>query len=46
MTSTEFDKTMKRFKVVEFIPKGEKFDPQFHEAVAMVDDPSKDPGII
>ena len=36
MTSTVFDKTMKRFNVEEFNPVGEKFDPNFHEAVATV----------
>lgn len=46
MTSTVFDQTMKRFNVEEYNPKGEKFNPQFHEAVAMVDDPTKDPNVI
>lgn len=46
MTSKVFDKTMKRFNVEEFKPVGEKFDPNLHEAVAMVDDPSKDPNTI
>lgn len=46
MTSTVFDKTMKRFNVEEFNPVGEKFDPNFHEAVAMIDDPTKEPGTV
>lgn len=46
MTSTVFDKTMKRFNVEEFNPIGEKFNPMLHEAMAMVDDPSKEPNTI
>ncbi|CAI2377732.1 unnamed protein product [Moneuplotes crassus] len=46
MTKNVFDKTMKRFDVEEYNPVGEKFDPNFHEAMAMVDDPTKDPNTI
>ena len=46
MTSHVFDNTMKRFNVVEFHPQGEKFDPNFHEAIAMIEDPTKDPGTV
>ena len=46
MTSTVFDKTMKRFGVEEYDPVGEKFNPNIHEAVAMVDDPTSDPNTI
>ena len=46
MTSSVFDKTMKRFDVEEYIPMDEKFDPNFHEAMAMVDYPSKEPNTI
>lgn len=46
MTSTVFDKTMKRFKVEEFNPEGEKFNPSFHEAMFMVDDDKKEPNTV
>ena len=37
MTSTVFDKIMKKYKVEEYNPKGEKFNTDFHEAIYMVD---------
>ena len=46
MTSTVFDKTMKSFNVEEFNPIGEVFDPMLHEAMAAVDDPTKEPNTI
>lgn len=42
MTSTVMDAVLKRFGVVQFDPKGEKFDPNIHEAVFMVPDPTKE----
>ena len=42
MTSTVMDSTLKRFNVIQFDPKGEKFDPNVHEAVFTIPDPTKD----
>lgn len=42
MTSTVMDAVLKRFNVIQFNPKGEKFDPNWHEAVFVLNDPSKD----
>lgn len=42
MTSHVMDATLKRFHVVQFDPKGEKFDPNVHEAVFTLNDPTKD----
>lgn len=39
MTSNVMDSTLKRFSVTRFDPKGEKFDPNVHEAVYMMQDP-------
>ena len=36
MTSTVMDGVLKRFGVTQFGPKGEKFDPNYHEAVFTV----------
>jgi molecular chaperone GrpE (heat shock protein) len=33
MTSTIMDACLKRFGCVQFNPKGEKFDPNIHEAI-------------
>jgi len=33
MTADVMDKCLERFKVVQYDPKGQKFDPQLHEAV-------------
>ena len=33
MTSKVMDASLKRFGVIEFNPKGEKFNPNIHEAV-------------
>ncbi len=42
MTSHVMDTVLKKFNVVQFDPTGHKFDPNMHEAVYNVDDPSKD----
>ncbi len=42
LTSHVMDATLKRFGVVQFDPKGEKFDPAIHEAVFMMNDPKMD----
>ena len=33
MTSKLMDATLKRFGVIQFDPKGEKFNPNIHEAI-------------
>jgi molecular chaperone GrpE len=40
MTSSVMDKVLNKFGVVQFDPKGEKFDPNKHEAVFVTKDPS------
>ena len=42
MTSTVMDSTLKKFSVIKFHPINEKFDPNLHEAVYTINDPSKD----
>ncbi|CDW83210.1 protein grpe [Stylonychia lemnae] len=42
MTSSVMDNTLKRFGVIQFDPKGEKFDPNLHEAVFTIPDPTKE----
>jgi len=42
MTSTVMDSILKRFHVVQFNPLGEKFNPNLHEAVFTLDEPTKD----
>jgi molecular chaperone GrpE len=42
MTNTVMDNILKRFGVIQFDPTGEKFDPNIHEAVFVMPDPSKD----
>jgi molecular chaperone GrpE len=39
MTSTVMDKVLNKFGVVQYDPKGEKFDPNKHEAVFVFSDP-------
>jgi molecular chaperone GrpE len=39
MTGTVMDKVLGKFAVTQFDPKGEKFDPNKHEAVFVVTDP-------
>lgn len=46
MTSKSFDKTMGRFDVTEYNPEGETFDPNFHEAMFMVNDLDKKAGTV
>lgn len=46
MTSTVMDACLKRFHVVQFNPKGEKFDPNQHEAVFTIPDPTKEANTI
>lgn len=36
MTSHVMDSTLKRFGVVQFDPKGDKFDPNIHDAVFVI----------
>lgn len=40
MTSHVMDATLKRYGVVQYDPKGEKFNPQDHEAVFTMQDPA------
>lgn len=42
MTNSVFDSTMTRHNVVEYKPVGEVFNPNLHEAIAIIDDPTKD----
>ena len=42
MTSHAFDNILKRYGVVQTDPMGEKFDPNIHEAVFMLQDKEKD----
>jgi molecular chaperone GrpE len=46
MTNNVFDKIMKRHNVIEYRPIGEKFDPNFHEAITVVPDPTKEPNTV
>lgn len=46
MTSTVMDSTLRRFKVEQFDPKGEKFDPNIHEAIFTIPDPTKEANTI
>ena len=43
ITSEVFDKTMKKFNIEEFNPMGLKFKPDLHEAMFMMNDPTKEP---
>ncbi|CAI2378701.1 unnamed protein product [Moneuplotes crassus] len=42
----KFDEVMAKYHIEQFNPIGEKFDPQVHEAMMMVNDPSKDPNTV
>ena len=42
MTHSIMDKTLNKFKVVQYDPKGEKFDPNIHEAVFVIPDKEKE----
>lgn len=46
MTNKVMDQTLKRYGVVEYNPKGEKFDPNIHDAVFMTQDPNYDNNIV
>lgn len=46
MTAHSFDNTMKRFDVQSFDPLGEAFDPNFHEAMFMINDLDKKAGTV
>lgn len=46
MTAKSFDKTMSRYDVVEYDPLGEVFDPNFHEAMFMINDLDKKAGTV
>jgi molecular chaperone GrpE len=39
MTAHSMDTVLKRFQVVKVDPLGDKFDPNLHEAVFMMQDP-------
>ena len=44
--TNKFDKTLLEFKIVQFNPLGDKFDPNIHEALAMINDPTKEPNTV
>ncbi|KAL6933447.1 hypothetical protein ACO0R3_002554 [Hanseniaspora guilliermondii] len=46
MTSNVFKKTLNKHGVEELNPVGEKFDPNVHEALFEIPDPSKEPGTV
>lgn len=46
MTSNVMDSTLKRFGVVQFDPKGEKFNPNLHDAVYTIPDPDLEPNTV
>ena len=46
MTNTVMDKVLKKFGVVQINPEGEKFDPNHHEAVFVLQDPAKEPNTV
>lgn len=46
LTLEKFDEVMAKYKIEEFNPIDEKFDPQIHEALAMVNIPEKEPNTI
>ena len=46
MTSTVMDTTLKKFGVIQFDPKGQKFDPNVHEAVFTIPDPKLENGTV
>ena len=45
-TLEQFDEIMAKFNIEESNPIGEMFDPEKHEAMYMVNDPTKDPNTI
>lgn len=46
MTSSVMDSTFSRFQIVQFDPKGEKFDPNIHEAVFTLKDPKLENNVV
>ena len=46
MTAKSFDTTMAWYDINQFIPLGEMFDPNLHEAMYLFPDPSKKAGTI
>ena len=46
ITTDKFDNTLQEFKIVQFNPIGEKFDPNLHEALTMIKDPTKEPNTV
>lgn len=46
LTSSVMDSTLRKFKVLQFDPKGEKFDPNVHEAIFTIPDPTKEPNTV
>lgn len=46
MTADVMDKCLERFKVVQYDPKGQQFDPQLHEAVFTITQSDKADGTV
>ena len=46
MTNTIMDKALNKFGVVQFNPEGEKFNPNHHEAVFVMQDDKKENGTV
>ncbi|GAA98836.1 uncharacterized protein L969DRAFT_24912 [Mixia osmundae IAM 14324] len=46
LTQTELEKALRRVGVEQFDPTGEKFDPNFHEAMYQAPVPGKQPGTV
>lgn len=46
MTAKTFDATMGRYDIKAFNPLNEPFDPNYHEAMFVVPDPTKKAGTI
>lgn len=46
LTAETMDHCLKRFNIVQYDPKGEKFDPSMHEAVFTVDEPDREVGTV
>jgi molecular chaperone GrpE len=45
-TLRAFLQTLERFGVRPIVAQGKPFDPKFHEAIAMIDDPTQPPGTV
>ncbi len=46
MTADVMDKVLERFKVTQYDPKGQKFDPKLHEAVFTVTESQSENGTV